>query len=180
MQDGQSDADLVREALDGRTGAYALLVHRWSARVLAVCHARIGNAAVAEDLAQETLLRALRSLGSIREPDRFGPWICGIATRTCLDWLKSRQRTEVSMTPEVARDMPSRSQTHDESWDDLYREMEQLPVECREVLILYYYSDSTYQEIGDMLQVSAATVNARLTRARKLLRCRLAQVGAER
>ena len=71
MGDGKSDADLVREALSGRTGAYALLVHRWSARVLAVCHGRVGNASTAEDLAQETLLRALRSLGSIREPERF-------------------------------------------------------------------------------------------------------------
>ncbi len=69
MGDGKSDADLVREALSGRTGAYALLVHRWSARVLAVCHGRVGNVSTEEDLAQETLLRALRALASIREPE---------------------------------------------------------------------------------------------------------------
>lgn len=179
MGEAKSDADLVREALSGRVGAYALLVHRWSARVLAVCHGRVGNAAAAEDLAQETLLRALRALGSIREPERFGSWICGIATRTCLDWLKSKQRTEVSI--ELAETADSRVRSPgapaDESWDQLYREIEQLPAECREVLILYYYSDSTYQELGDMLQVSAATVNARLTRARKLLRHRLSAAG---
>ena len=180
MQDGKSDADLVREAQDGHVGAYALLVHRWSARMLAVCHARVGHAAAAEDLAQETLLRALRALPSIREPERFGSWICGIATRTCLDWLKSRQRSEVSMDPEAAGHVPSRAAADDESCDALYRALEQLPIECREVVILFYYSEATYQEIGEMLQVSAATVNARLTRARKLLRCRLANVGAER
>jgi RNA polymerase sigma-70 factor (ECF subfamily) len=178
--DGKSDADLVREALSGRTAAYALLVHRWSARVLAVCHGRVGNASTAEDLAQETLLRALRSLGSIREPERFGSWICGIATRTCLDWLKSKQRTEVSIDHFEAQagENPSHAESVDDSWDLLNQEIEKLPVECREVLMLYYYSESTYQELADMLEVSAATVNARLTKARKLLRYRLSEAGS--
>jgi RNA polymerase sigma-70 factor (ECF subfamily) len=180
VEDGKSDADLVREALSGRTAAYALLVHRWSARVLAVCHGRVGNASTAEDLAQETLLRALRALGSIREPERFGSWICGIATRTCLDWLKSKQRTEVSI--DLLEDLAGENSSHvgasDDSWDRLYQEIEQLPIKCREVLMLYYYSESTYQELGDMLEVSAATVNARLTKARKLLRHRLSEAGS--
>jgi len=157
-----------------------MLVHRWSARVLAVCHGRVGNASTAEDLAQETLLRALRSLGSIREPERFGSWICGIATRTCLDWLKSKQRTEVSIDHFEAQagENPSHAESVDDSWDLLNQEIEKLPVECREVLMLYYYSESTYQELADMLEVSAATVNARLTRARKLLRYRLSEAGS--
>ncbi len=180
MEDGKSDADLVGEALSGRTGAYALLVHRWSARVLAVCHGRVGNASTAEDLAQETLLRALRSLGSIREPERFGSWVCGIATRTCLDWLKSKQRSEVSIDRVEAPADESRSHGEyaDDSWDLLYQEIERLPTECRDVLMLYYYSNSTYQELGNMLGVSAATINARLTKARQLLRHRLGKVGS--
>ncbi len=180
MGDGKTDADLVREALSGRTGAYAMLVHRWSARVLAVCHGRVGNASTAEDLAQETLLRALRSLGSIREPERFGSWICGIATRTCLDWLKSKQRTEVliDILEAPAAEVPSHGESSNDSWDQLHQEIEQLPAEYREVLMLYYYSESTYQELGEMLEVSAATINARLTKARKLLRHRLSEAGS--
>lgn len=178
----KSDADLVREALAGRVGAYALLVHRWSARVLAVCHARVGNAAAAEDLAQETLLRALRALKTIRTPERFGAWICGIATRTCLDWLKSKQRTEVSIedTETAASADPASGTVAIEVRDHLQHEIAQLPAECREVLILYYYSDATYEELADMLEVSAATINARLTKARKLLRYRLSEAGVER
>lgn len=180
MGNGKSDADLVREALTGRSGAYALLVHRWSARVLAVCHARIGNASAAEDLAQDTLLRALRALGSIREPDRFGAWICGIATRTCLDWLKSKQRTEVSTEAlhELAGEARSTGESSHEDSDRLFQEIGQLPAECREVLMLYYYSESSYQELAEMIGVSAATINARLTKARKLLRHRLSEAGS--
>jgi RNA polymerase sigma-70 factor (ECF subfamily) len=48
-----------------------------------------------------------------------------------------------------------------------------LPEDCREVLLLYYQGDVTYRELGEMLEVSPATINARLTRARMLLRERL-------
>ena len=67
-----SDADLVRQARAGRTEAYAELVRRWAGRVMAICHARIGRAHLAEDLAQETLLRGFRALHTLVDPDRFG------------------------------------------------------------------------------------------------------------
>src|SRR5215217_6243253 len=91
-----TDGELVRQVLAGMTAAYGPLARRWAPRVLAVCHARVGRAA-AEDLAQEALLRGLRALPTLADPDKFGPWLLGIAARTCLDWLKSVKRTEVSL-----------------------------------------------------------------------------------
>ncbi|MGB0760610.1 MAG: RNA polymerase sigma factor [Rubripirellula sp.] len=178
---GKTDGELVREAISGQSSAYALLVHRWSARVLAVCHGRVRNTTAAEDLAQETLLRAFRTLSSIREPDRFGSWVCGIATRTCLDWLKAKQRTEVSIEHLETKDHRSDSPPEggkDESWNLLSRQIEQLPSEYREVLMLYYYGNSTYQELAELLGVSSATINARLTKARQILRTQLAETEA--
>src|SRR5580704_13441309 len=93
-----SDAQLVHEVLSGRVESYDPLVRRWAARVLAVCHARVGRADAAEDLAQEALLRGLRALPTLSDPDKFGPWLCGIAVRCCLDWLKASTRTEVTMS----------------------------------------------------------------------------------
>src|SRR5947209_12501390 len=90
-----SDAELVRQARAGRADAYAELVRRWAARIAAVCHARVGRAHVADDLAQETLLRGFRALGPLSDPDRFGPWLCGIALRTCLDWRKAKKNAQV-------------------------------------------------------------------------------------
>src|SRR3954464_4718645 len=94
--DRMTDGALVRQGLAGTADAYGPLAQRWAPRVLAVCHARVGRAA-AEDLAQEALLRGLRSLPTLANYDKFGPWLVGIAVRTCLDWLKSAQRTEVSL-----------------------------------------------------------------------------------
>ena len=102
-----SDAQLVRQALAGQNGAYEQLVRRWSARVLAVCHARIGRADASEELAQETLFRGLKALPSLAEPDKFGPWICGIANRACLDWLKNGRRAPLQMSA-LTGDEPER------------------------------------------------------------------------
>ena len=184
-----TDGELVRQALgSGTSPAYETLVRRWAARVLGVCHARVGRAAAAEDLAQEALLRGLRALPTLAEPEKFGPWICGIASRACLDWLKRSERRDVSLaavgegTDGEARfaadgaDAAALTERADEV-DHLMREVERLPEPLREVVMLYYYDDCTYQELAQRLGVSAATINARLTQARQTLRQRL---GCER
>src|SRR5580704_9436480 len=66
------DAELVRQTLAGRTEAYAHL---------------------ADDLAQETLLRGFRALHTLSDHAKFGPWLMGIAARAALDWLKAKERT---------------------------------------------------------------------------------------
>jgi RNA polymerase sigma-70 factor, ECF subfamily len=175
-----SDADLVRQTLSGENRAYEELVRRWAARILGICHGRVGRRDVAEDLTQETLLRGFRHLSSLVEPDKFASWLCGIAVRTCLDWLKAKERTQVSFST-LARDgnLDSilESQTEpagsSEETRDLLTEIEALPETYRETLLLYYYEDVTYQDLAGLLGVSVATINARLTRARKMLRERL-------
>jgi RNA polymerase sigma-70 factor (ECF subfamily) len=176
-----SDAELVRDALAGTSGAYEQLVRRWSPRVMAVCHARLGRADAAEDLTQETLLRGLRSLPTLADPEKFGPWMCGIASRACLDWLKSRQREEVPMSALAENDafVTSRNHSASDEADDrdeierMMQEVERLPMDYREVLMHYYYDDCTYEQLAELLHVSSATINARLTKARQLLRERL-------
>jgi RNA polymerase sigma-70 factor (ECF subfamily) len=178
-----SDSDLVRLAQGGQPAAYEELVRRWSARVLAICHAKVRSAHSAEELAQETLLRGWRGLGTLDDPAKFGPWLCGIATRACLDWLKCGQARQVSLD--------ALSNGHADGWvaqaghapDDavaiadeqrrLLAEVDTLPDAYREVILLYYYDDVTYHDVATMLGVSAATVNARLTKARAMLRERL-------
>jgi RNA polymerase sigma-70 factor (ECF subfamily) len=181
-----SDADLVRQTLAGQNAAFEELVRRWSPRTLAVCHSRVGSRHAAEDLAQESLLRAFRGLASLAEPAKFGAWLKGIAVRTCLDWLKARQTSQVPFTalgPNCkAEDLAAEQGSCEEALDRreahqrLLVEVQLLPEEYRETLLLYYYQDVTYRELAEQLGVSPATVNARLTKARALLRERLSGI----
>ena len=108
--------------------------------------------------------------------------------RTCLDWLKSPKRGEVSFDALAgaggdrgptcaATDDSDRQAASDrrEQAERLTREVERLPQPYREVLMLYYYQADgcTYRDLAELLGVSAATINARLTKARQMLRSRM-------
>jgi RNA polymerase sigma-70 factor (ECF subfamily) len=152
------DAALVQQVLAGDTGGYAELVDRWAGRVLALCHARVGDATLAEELAEETLLRGLEEIGTLVNPDRVGPWLANIAAHVCRDWLSARQN----------------SHAPDPGPDELLAAVEALPEEPRTVLMLRHYHDATYRDLARLLDLSTATVRARLGRARALLRARRA------
>lgn len=175
-----SDGDLVRQTLSGENRAYEELVRRWAARILAICHARVGRSDVAEDLAQETLMRGFRHLATLAEPDKFPGWLAGIAVRTCLDWLKAKERTQVPFSTLVPNgnldgvlERAEKTNADPAEKEDLLAAVEKLPQIYRETLLLYYYEDVTYQELATALGTSVATINVRLTKARKMLRERL-------
>jgi RNA polymerase sigma-70 factor, ECF subfamily len=178
------DAALVRQAMAGGATAYEQLVRRWAARVLAVCRARVRHDAdAAEDLAQEALVRGWRALPTLDDATRFGPWLCGIASRACLDWLKSPKRAEMPLSamdrdgqPFDTPDASGGAATAAEQRDEVRRlraEVDRLPDAYREALILFYYDDLSYRDIAGALGVSPAAINARLTKARALLRARM-------
>lgn len=183
-----TDGELVRQAVQGVRAASEELARRWAARVLAFCRARVNNLHTAEDLAQEALLRGVRGLPSLAAPEKFGSWLCGIAVRVCLDWRKAKQTAQVPfsvLSPDASGDEPVAVDGAAGAADEAERvkerrrllaEIERLPELHRETLLLYYYHDVTYRDIADMLGVSTATINARLTEARALLRRRLAPV----
>ena len=181
---GMTDGELVLQATDGLASAYGELAERWSGRVLAMCHARTGRRAIAEELAQETLLRGFRSLQSIESPERFGSWICGIAHRVCLDWRKARQTAQVSLTADASAGLATKSISGSDQVSEadeqshLLSLVAKLPDELREVLMMYYYEDVTYQQLADQLGVSVATVNSRLARARAMLRTAMGESDA--
>src|SRR5947209_1438601 len=144
-----TDGDLVRRTRAGDRAALADLAHRWAGRVVARCHAAVRRADVADDMAQEALARALRGLPSLADPDKFGPWLCGIAQRVCLDWLRGQRRAAVPFS--VLRDgqadgvfgrpdEPPPVEVAEER-DRLWAAIAALPDDLREALLLYYYQD---------------------------------------
>jgi RNA polymerase sigma-70 factor, ECF subfamily len=176
-----NDAELVRRTLAGDRDAYADLARRWAPRIVAICHSRVRRADVADDLAQETLLRGYRALKTLSDPAKVGSWLMGIALRAALDWLKAKERTVVPFSAlgpdrpldEILADTKDCPAMLADDRRRLVGEVEALPESYRQVVMLYYYDDLTYRDLAQLLGVSTATINARLTKARALLRERL-------
>jgi RNA polymerase sigma-70 factor (ECF subfamily) len=171
-----SDGELVKAVRNGRREAYDELVRRHAAKIGAVCRSRLGPRGPVEDMVQESFLRGFRGLSGLDDPEKFGSWLYGIAIRACLDWLKAKERTQVSFDalgdPDGFRksgpvDEPERSSR-------LHDQIDALPESYREVVLLFYYRKQSYQEMSRILNLTPAAINARLTKARAMLRERMA------
>ena len=180
-----TDADLVRQTLAGRNQAYAELVHRWAGRISALCHARVGCAAAADDLAQDALVQGFSQLTSLADPHKFGPWLCRIAMNQCTHYAKAKERSVVTLSTVAAGPAndgphwePADHRTDDPAGADLEqlrRAVAALPDVYREVVQLFYHDNMSYRDLAELLGVSVPTVNMRLTKARCMLRERMSQ-----
>jgi len=133
------------------------------------------NAADAEDIAQETLLRAYRKFDGLRDPARFRAWLVRITFRLALDrWraARRRERRETEWALPEQRPAPPNAEemaVSSEFQARLERALEQLPDKLRLVLLLSAIQGYTLEEISELLSVPIGTVKSRLFFARKQL-----------
>jgi RNA polymerase sigma-70 factor (ECF subfamily) len=139
---GRSDAELVRRSLAGDRSAFGELAERYARPIAALTYALVRDREKARDMAQEALLEAYEALRNLREPAKFGGWLSGIARRRCIYAIRR----------------------------ELLAALGGLGRRYREVLVLRHFEGRSYAEIAELLAVSVATVEKRLTRARTRLR----------
>lgn len=171
------EAEQVQRARAGEREAYAELFRRHAPRVGAVCCARLGWRGPLDDMVQETFTRAWSELRSLGSAERFAPWLRGIALHVCADWQRRSGREErllVSLAEPI--DPPAReSDGPDEEGRALLDAVDALPEIFRETVTMFYFGERSHREIAATLGISAAAVNARLGKARALLRESLAR-----
>jgi RNA polymerase sigma-70 factor (ECF subfamily) len=199
----QSEADdftLINRAKAGEREAFGLLAQRHGKAVLNLINKMIWDRTVAEDLWQETFVRALENITTY-EPYRsgdgagqsFASWLYRIAANLTLDELRRRGRWRLfswdlfkprsaqESASEAAYDPPSGepdAPTLLESREDIQRvrrALDTLPPHWRMILVLREYQDLPYEEIAEILRVPLGTVRSRLARAREQLRLALLQ-----
>ena len=166
---GQTDATGI-EHLDGLY-SYAMVLSR--------------NHAEAEDLVQETYVRALQALGRLRASSNMKGWLFTILRNLWLNQLRKRrngpQMVEIEVGDGVANNIAEPSKdSHDLYVSKVEAEqvraaIQELPVESREIILLREYEDLSYQEIASVLDCPVGTVMSRLGRARAKLRALLSK-----
>jgi RNA polymerase sigma-70 factor, ECF subfamily len=181
-----ADYTLVLQAKDGSRECFDLLVLRHRDEMVGYLYRIVSNRAIAEELAQETFLRAYRSLGRYQPTARFATWLYSIATRLALNWIRDNRRVyceSLDDEPDGGRPLqlvdtqPLPDAMAIRSW--LCRTVRDavrgLPERQREVVVMHKYRDMSYREIALAWKCSPAAVKSLLFRAHSALREKLAQ-----
>ena len=175
------DAKLIQRVLAGDDTAFSVLVRKYQKPVHALAWRKIGDFHVAEEITQDTFLKAYQRLSTLKEPQRFLSWLYVIATNHCKAWLrKKRLQTEsLENTSSEALEKATYSgyvieeneRTSAEAQREVVKQLlAKLQESERTILTLHYFSEMSSAEIGAFLGVSANTVRSRLRRAQERLK----------
>jgi RNA polymerase sigma-70 factor (ECF subfamily) len=166
----------VRRALAGDQEAFAAIVEKYKDPVFNVAYRMLGNPTEAEDVAQETFVRAYTQLRTYQEGRRFSTWLLSIASHLSIDQLRRRRFLALPLENapflEWIADLgagPEQAALQLEASDEMQKVLSVLPPKYRTVLVLRYWYDLSYEEIAEMLGLTSALVKARLHRARELV-----------
>jgi RNA polymerase sigma factor (sigma-70 family) len=178
--DESADGRLLERFVDSRDErAFGLLLERHGPMVLSVCRRVLGDAHLTEDAFQATFLVLIRKAGSLRERERVGGWLHGVAYRVARKARGSAARRREHQSP--LTDLPTSDTTREADWRDLHlvldQEIERLPEKYREPFVLSYLEGKTNSEVAKQLGCPEGTVFGRLARAREKLRFRLVRRG---
>ena len=176
----EDDVQLIYRILSGDAAAFRVLVEKHQKGVHALVWRKIGDFHYAEEITQDTFLRAYKKLSTLKDPNQFTGWLYVIANRLCIDWLRKQKFIPQSLEDTPMEEINKVSYAHHISEQ---RQMEttehrreivkkllaKLPESERTVVTLYYLGEMTTKEIGKFLGVSVDTIKTRLRRGRKRL-----------
>ncbi|MEO7933059.1 MAG: sigma-70 family RNA polymerase sigma factor [Chthoniobacterales bacterium] len=174
------DPDTIAAALAGDRPAFEGLIRANAMRVYAVAYAVLQDREEAEDVAQESFLRAFRDRRKLREPERFVPWLSTIARNLSLDRLRKKRRAPLPEEdfPEAADESnptPDGALAAAEQSREMHAALATLPERHRTALTLRYLEGLDYREIGEAMELSDGALRGVLGRALATMRDRLRQ-----
>jgi RNA polymerase sigma-70 factor, ECF subfamily len=191
-----SDQEVVLAAREGRQAAYRELIRRYERPIFALLFRMVRDRELAEDLSQETFVKALNAIESYRPEFKFSSWIFKIANNAAIDHLRRRELDTLSLdgsphaeTPEAMQATALQIGARQESPLDAVEARElggaieaaigKLRPEYRSCILLRHVEGRAYEEIAEMLDLPLGTVKTYIHRARNELRQALAHLREE-
>lgn len=176
-----SDVELIRRTLDGNDTAFTQLVRKYQKPVHALVWRKIGDFHIAEEITQDTFLKAYQRLSTLKEPQSFASWLYVIASRRCTAWLRKKRLWMQSLEDTGIAQLESATysghiiaeneRTAIEAQRAAVKKLlAKLPESDRTILTLRYFGEMSSAEIGKFLGVSANTIRSRLRRAQERLK----------
>ncbi len=178
-----SSADLVTRACRGDQEAFRLIFERYSRPVISFIYDQVGDRELAEELAQETFVRAYRSLNSLREEAKLSTWLFGIAKNVAREWLRAhlKRKLDVDIDDQQVLDLsdqapvPVNRLLDKELNEVVQRSLAMLDDDKRLVFTLKIFHQCSYEEIAEITGFSIPKLKTDLHRARAEMRQRVGQ-----
>lgn len=168
---------LVLQAGQGDRAAFGMLYEETGRSVYFNCLKLLGNAQQAEDITQDTFMKALEKLDSLNEPENFSAWVNRIAINNCKMYFRKNPRTAEEESEKIIDDTPDSELIPDDYADSEEKRRiimniidTTLTDEQRQTIILYYFDMMGVAEIAEIMECSVGTVTSRLSAARKKIR----------
>ena len=164
----------IQRALAGDQEAFACLVEAYQTAVYNLAYRMLGNAAEAEDTAQETFLKAYTRLKTYDSERKFSSWLLSIASHHCIDRLRQRRfALSLDELPPwrwlAGSSRPEEVVIRSQERDEVRQLLDQLPPHYRAAVILHYWYDLSYREIAEATETTESAVKSTLYRARRML-----------
>ena len=173
-----TDKFYIERCLDGHPDDFRYLVRRYQAVLLAHLAGKLGNRDIAEEAAQETLVRAYFGLGKLKKPDSYFSWLLGIATRVAKEQQRQEQRRrQQENIRSFSKEIPTPELSQDYG---LEKAIGELPDLHRKVILLRYYGGYSCSQVAEQLDMPIGTVTKTLSRAYATLRKSLQQESDEK
>lgn len=169
----EDESSWLERAQRGDPEAFAHIVEAYQTPVYNLCYRMLNNAGDAEDAAQETFLRAYKSIKRYDKRRPFATWLLSIAAHYCIDQLRKQRMKIVSMEElpymKIYDDSPGPEPmvSQNEERERIKALLETLSPTDRAAVVMYYWYDFSYAEISDTLALSLSAVKSRLHRARR-------------
>jgi len=179
-KDDVSDNDLIKIIRNKNRESYSFIMERYKGKLFSYLYRLIGNKDEVEDILQDVFIKTYRSLKSYDTKKKFSSWIYRIAHNEAINHIKRKSlkkfiswedisSTKDKLEMSESDNIPEGIWIRKEETKKVNRAIDNIPFKYKQVLILRYYSDKSYDEISDILKKPVNTVGTLINRAKKRL-----------
>ena len=167
----------LEAARKGDSKAFGHLVEAYQTPVYNLAYRMLSDPSEAEDAAQEAFIRAYTKLGSYDPSRKFSTWLLSITSHYCIDLLRRRRMTLISLEDEMlspkaltsSQPGPESQTLFSERTSEIQDLLQALPPDYRIAIVLFYWYDLSYEEIAETTESTVSAIKSRLFRARRML-----------
>lgn len=182
-QESNEEHMLIVKAKEGDTKAFETLVRKYQKSIYYLCQRMTGVHQAADDLAQDTFIKAYSALSRFKEDMNFFSWIRKIAVNSAINYLKTWKREksmgghEMKMSQNLNshQEMPQETYQRKQMEASFKKALQELPADQKAIFILKVYENQSYAQIAQSLNIPHGTVMSRLSRARQKLKNEMAE-----